>query len=195
MQDYGYRRATAAATTTRCIFKNERVVPCPAVVPSLDTNEPNWVLEVEKFCKRQKEDYKPRIYTDGMFKEDDHDLRTIFNVRSVRVDTGASVIILHDGPDWRDREMLALHIKNGEEMEAKSAFTMEFIALAAALRMQKGFKATATCSDCLSVVKIVHKRHEHLNNSDTSHRVLLQAMNVAISAGVHTPHWVPSHVE
>lgn len=71
-------------------------------------------------------DYRPRIYTDGSYKELDHDLHTINEETAVRKQAQAGVVIVHDGPDWKDRSMITMHIRDGEDIGARSAYTTKY---------------------------------------------------------------------
>jgi hypothetical protein len=92
--------------------------------------------------------------------------------------------------------MFALHIGHGADIHADSAYTMEYLALAMAVRVQgPELRATATCMDCNAVNKLIHNRREHLGLADESYRLFLQTIDTGITAGAQTPHLVPSHAE
>ena len=92
-----------------------------------------------------------------MYREEDFDLHAVFDSMAVARKSGASLVIIHDGPDWKTRPIYAMRIKDRDLIDTRSAYTMEFLALVAALRIQHDFKATATCSDSLAVVKSFRK--------------------------------------
>jgi len=186
----GYRKSTQ-----KCKFINERTIPTPRIKLQLQQEQPAWVHEANEFVRRQPRDYKPRIYTDGSYKEIDHDLHSVFEDEAVRKVARAGIVILHDGPEWKTRPIFALHIKEGEEIGARSAYTMEYLAIAAAQRLQKDFKASAVCSDSLAVVKTIRNRDMSLKQAGGNHRVLLQAIDSGIVNGKVTPHWIRSHAE
>ena len=50
--------------------------------------------------------------------------------------SAAGVIIVHDGYDWKDRPSFAIHISDGSDIQAGSAYTLEYLAVAVALRLQ-----------------------------------------------------------
>ena len=65
---------------------------------------------------------------------------------------------MHNGPDWRDYPTFAIHIKDGDKIQARSAYSMEFIALAAALRLQElGVSNSPVCSDAAAVLRTIRQ--------------------------------------
>ena len=180
----------------RCIFKNTRIVPTPKVGATPTSVHPDWVNRAMAFCIAQGPTYRPRFYTDGAYKEQSHDMHSVFDTEAVHRKSAAGVVIIHDGADWRERPIHALYIGRGADADAPSAFTMEYLALAAAMRMQcDDLRGTATCTDCSSVMKLVQNRRVHLGRADTSHHMLLQSINTSIGLGAVVPKWVPSHAE
>ena len=162
----------------RCIFKNSRIIPSPKVNAVTTPVQPDWVIRAMTFCRTQGPSYRPRFYTDGAYKEQSHDMHSVFDTEAVHRKSAAGLVIIHDGPDWKERPIHALYIGRGADVEAPSAFTMEYLALAAAMRMQcDDLHGTATCTDCSSVMKLVQNRSVHLGRSDTSHHMLLQSIN------------------
>jgi hypothetical protein len=179
----------------QCKFVNERTTPAPKIKLQLQQLQPGWIREANEFVRKQPADYKPRIYTDGSYKEFGHDIHTVFEEEAVRKAARAGIVILHDGPEWKTRPIFALHIKEGEEIGARSAYTMEYLAIAAAHRLQNDFKATAVCSDSLAVVKTIRNREHPLKQAGGNHRVFLQSIDTGIKYGKVTPQWIQSHVE
>ena len=153
-------------------------------------------MNARHFCAEQGPTYKPRIYTDGAYVEKDHDMHSVFDKDAITKKSAAGLAIVHDGPDWQDRPIYALHIRHGADIGASSAYTMEYLALAVAMRIQgTHLRATATCTDSMTVMKIIRNRQEHIGKADLSHRILLQSIDNSIRAGAEMPRWVPSHAE
>ena len=120
----------------RCHFKNERMVPSPRTTVKGVQEQPSWLSKVVEFCDRQGNNYKPRIYTDGAYSERNHTLMSAFDPETIIKDSAGGVVIVHDGLDWRDRAIYALHIGDGAGIGADSAYTMEYLAVAIAMRMR-----------------------------------------------------------
>ncbi len=68
----------------QCTFVNERTTPAPRIKLQLQQVQPEWIREANEFVRTQPEDYKPRIYTDGSYKEFGHNLHTVFEEEAVR---------------------------------------------------------------------------------------------------------------
>ena len=179
----------------RCNFKNERTTPRPIIQLDPDTSCPLWIQKARQFCQAQKTEYRPILYTDGSYSETNSGLRSVMDKTAVTRAASGSIVVMHAGEDWRERPIFTLGIRQGQDIHASSAFTMEYLALTGALLLQKEIQAEKTYTDCQSVYKIVCNRQEHLNNTDESHRVLLQTMNGILAHGLQMPGWVPSHVE
>ena len=92
----------------------------------------------------------------------------------------ASVVIIHDGTDWKERPALCLRITDGDAIDTRSAYTMEYLALGLATHIQQHSKGTGIYSDSQAVVKILRKRKEHLDKRDCTDRVILQAIDTAV---------------
>jgi len=180
----------------RCIFTRPRLVPSPRATVQMPDTVLSWVQQAEEFCKEQGSDYIPRIYTDGSYAERDFDIHSVFDSDAVTRTASAGVAIIHDGPDWRSKPIYAIHIAHGDDIGARSAYTMEYLALAIALRLHSStLGTTAVCTDSMAVLKRVRSRHARLGKADESHRMLLQSISTSLSNGATMPHWVPSHPE
>ena len=79
-------------STQQCKFINERTTPVPRIKLHLQQAQPEWIREANEFVRRQSTDYKPRIYTDGSYKEYDHDLHTVFEEEAVRKAARAGIV-------------------------------------------------------------------------------------------------------
>ena len=105
------------------------------------------------------------------------------------------MVIVHDGADWKERPALSLRITDGDMINTRSAYTMEYLALALATQIQRHIKGSGIYSDSQAVVKVIRKRQEHLGKRDCSQRVLLQAIDTAVRNGASEASWIPSHAE
>ena len=179
----------------RCHFENERTLPRPQLEAAEESHTPKWLQRGIEFCKSQPADYVPRIYTDGTYDEAEHDLHSIFDATAVRRHAAASVVIVHDGVDLKDRPAFSIRITDGDMIDMRSAYTMEYLALTLATQIQQHTKGIGIYSDSQAVVKVIQKRQEHLNKRDCSHRILLQAINSAVRNGACDANWVPSHAK
>ena len=154
-----------------------------------------WLQTAVDFCKAQNADYLPRIYTDGTYDETQFDLHSVFDTTAVRRHAAASVVIVHDGADWKDRPALSIRITDGDMIDTRSAYTMEYLALALATQIQQYSKGTGIYSDSQAVVKVIRKRQEHLSKRDCSHRMILQVIDTAVRNDASEASWIPSHAE
>ena len=76
--------------------------------------QPKWLEKAIQFCKAHTENYIPRLFTDGTYRETDHDLHSVFENTAFRRPAAASVLILHDGQDWETQPAFAMHITYGD---------------------------------------------------------------------------------
>ena len=67
------------------------------------------------------EDYIPKLYMDGNFREMDLDLHSVFESTAVRQHAAASVVILHDGEDLGTRPAIAMNITKSDMIGTRSA--------------------------------------------------------------------------
>ena len=111
------------------------------------TLKPRWPEQAVHFCKSQPADYTPRLYTDGAYRESNFDLHSVFEADVIRKHAAASVVIMHDGIDWKSRPVLWLIITDGDAIDKRSAYTMEYLALGLTTQIQKRSKGTGICSD------------------------------------------------
>ena len=70
-----------------------------------------WLQTAVEFCKAQNADYLPRIYTEKF------DLHIVFDTTTVRRHAAASVVIVYDGADWKDRPALSIRITHGDMID------------------------------------------------------------------------------
>ena len=179
-----------------CSFARARLVPSPKATIITECPSPPWVQQVAQFCSTQGPTYKPRIYTDGSYTERDHDLHSVFDTDAVTRTAAAGIAIVHDGPDWKQRPMYAIHIDHGADIGARSAYTMEYLALAMAMRVQgPEVRASSVGTDSMAVLKRIRNRQHRLGQADESHRLLLQSIDGCLSQGAVMPTWIPSHPE
>ena len=153
----------------RCTFKNERTTPRPVIQVESGTQYPPWICTARQFCKAQEAEYRPVLYMDGSYREMNVGLRSVFDRTAVTRVASGSIVIMHAGDDWKERPIFTLGIRQGQDIQASSAFTMEYLALTGALLIQKAVQAEKTYTDCQSVYKILCTRREHLNTTDESH--------------------------
>jgi Ulp1 family protease len=179
-----------------CSFHRPRLVPSPRATVQLPTTPVPWLQQAAQFCQEQGPEYKPRIYTDGSYMERDHDIHSVFDSDAITKTAAAGIAIIHDGPDWRDRPIYAIHVDHGADIGVRSAYTMEYLALAIAMRLQTpSMRASAVCTDSMAVLKRLRNGHTRLGRADESHRLLLQSIKSSLDCGATMPQWVPSHPE
>ena len=89
--------------------------------------------------------------------------------------------------------MLSLRITD-QDIEADSAYDMEFIALAAAYRLiEEEVSKEGVRTDSDSAKQVILDGHARLRNGDCSHRILLQSIIRAACTHDLPPVWVKSH--
>ena len=145
----------------RCLFKNERTTPKPVIQVESQSNRPKWIGAARQFCLQQKADYRPVLYTDGSYSKTDLGLRDVFDKANGTTVANGSIVIMHAGDDWKQRPIFAIGIRHGSDIQATSAFTMEYLALAGALLLQRNINGEQTFTDCQAVYKIVCNRKTH----------------------------------
>ena len=74
--------------------------------------------------------------TDKTYKVTDHNLHSVFESTAVKQHAALSVVILHHGEDWDTRPAFAMHMTDGDMLGTRSAYTMEYLALALATKIQ-----------------------------------------------------------
>ena len=60
----------------------------------------------------------------------------MFESHKVKKQAAASGVILYDGNDWANRPGYAMHITDGDMIGIRSAYAMEYLALALATKKQ-----------------------------------------------------------
>jgi len=115
----------------------------------------------------------------------------------------ASIIIKDTSIDWKQKDVYIIHINNGEHIQATSAYTMEFLALAAAMKLQTMIPTANTVSvglasvsrDADSIVSMLRCRRKKLRQASKKHHLLLQCIDNGIHKGCKLPVHVKSHAE
>ena len=77
------------------------------------TTQFKWLRKTKEFCRTPADDYILTLYTDGTYREADHDLHSVFDGTAQRRHAAASVVILHDGEDWESRLAFSMHKTDG----------------------------------------------------------------------------------
>ena len=144
-------------------FKNDRTLPRPCLESTDESHTAKWLQTAVEFCKAQNTDYLPRIYTDGTYDETKFDLHSVFDTTAVRGHATASVVIVHDRADWKERPALSIRITFGDMIDKRPDYTMEYLALALATQIRQYSKGTGIYSDSQAVVKVIRKRQKHLS--------------------------------
>ena len=175
---------------------NVRLTPVPHSYIMGTQETPQWVEQALQWVATAPPGFTPCIHTDGSYNEANSPIEAIFSDAHKRIQASAGLVIMHNGPDWRDYPQLVLHLQNGSGIDAKSAYTMEYLALAAALRLQEhGLSAAPVSSDAKAVIRTINNRHHHLLNPDCTHRVVLQSIDRSLRSGAIMPVWTRGHPE
>ena len=99
-----------------------------------------WAQDKLRLCGNEP---NYRIYTDGSYKTT-ASVPAVFNPGLTKTKASASIVITSGTRDWKRHTVYVIHISDGHTIQAGSAYTMEFIALAAALKLQTLCKNSAT---------------------------------------------------
>ena len=137
----------------------------------------------------------PRLFTDGAYKKSDHNLHNVFESSAFKKLAAAIVVILYNRQDSETRPAFAIHIMDRDMIMTRSAYTMKYLSLVLATRIQMHSRGTRICSKSQAVVKIIRRPNEHLDKRDYSHRLLLQYIEASIRNGAQEAHWISSHAE
>ena len=117
-----------------------------------------WMLEAHRAGASYSQ---PRLYTDGAYSTTCSVLAT-FRPQYTKRRSSASIILKDDTPTWKNKTVFVLHINDGNSIQPESAYTMEYLALAAAMKLQSmGCTSTPVGSDANSIITMLpHRRHK-----------------------------------
>ena len=162
-------------------------------IHSLGTN-------VTKYTYRY--DYVPGIYTDRSYSITTS-IEAVFRPDLQKSKATASIIIKDSSTDWIQKAVYIIHIYAGEQIQATSAYTMEFLALVAAFKLQITLLSASSNaiglapvrSDANSIVSMLRHRRKKLCQASKKHHLLLQCADNSIFRGYKLPIHVKGHVE
>ena len=137
------------------------------------------------------------IYSDGSWREEALDIAgALQQHHDGREATGGLVLLpdrLEEG--WKHKVRL-LRVTHGEDIGARSAYTMEFLMATAAAQISRWRDTReATFSDCKSVVNMLAHAASSAIKSSASHSLLLQSAARDYTCGAVRVEWVRSHPE
>ena len=117
--------------------------------------------------------------------------------RTRRAGRASAAIIVNDtSKQCRCRPVFAMHISHGHEIGAESVYTMEYLALAAAMLLLAHTKTLhSTVCDAKSVLDNIPGRRRKLQNIHKDHHFLLQCIDDAIHHGFPVQYHVRSHAD
>ena len=123
------------------------------------------------------------------------DLGTRPDISSTR--SSAAIIIKDDSAEWRNLPVIAVYISDGQDLGCESVYSMEYIALAAALQLTvfNLDRLHSTASDALGILKLLPNRRNHLHRVLHDHHFLLQCVDNALFQGAPMPYHVREHAE
>ena len=167
--------------------------PGPHTEPLPTPPSQPWVTWAQSLA-RSFPDYSAALYTDGAWKAH-HTIESILQPKRLNTTSSAAVIIKDASPQWKVKPVIVLHVSEGEDIGAKAAFSMEFLALAAAMTVADGLSAKPVVSDAESVLELLPGRKKELSNTRKSHQIPLQAIDRLLDEGAPMPLHVYSHPE
>ena len=124
---------------------DRRVVSRPQWPDDEQRNIPLYIQWVQQSHSLKTTDYIPSIYTDGSYSSQTS-IEAVFRPDRQQRHASASVIIKDTSMDWKQKDVHIIHIKNGDHIQATSAYTMEFLALAVAMKLQTIIPTANTAS-------------------------------------------------
>ena len=115
----------------------------------------------------------------------------------------ASLILKDNSCDWKSKTFNVIHIHSGTDLEVNSEYTIKFLALAAALKLQTLVPGANTSSvgsspsktDADSIVSMLKSRRKILCQVSKQHYFLLQCIDNSIHNGCKLPLHVSSHAK
>jgi hypothetical protein len=142
------------------------------------------------------------IFTDGHWKLNNSGILEALQVlRPWESHTAAaSIVIISRAPTWQTDGIVTIRLECGEKLQAKGAYHMELLGIAAALNLQEGLKAYTTIwSDCKSAVKIVNNLPSNISRRGKDPNLpLLETCLTAIKAAPSPDNlliWCKAHPE
>jgi hypothetical protein len=179
------------------VVTNERLQHIPQWKLCSDPGPPQWIQDIRRTLDSilGNMQYQARPYTDGAYSTS-ADIESYFRPSELHCTATASIIIKDDSSLWRRKPVIALHISDGHELNPRSAYTMEFLALAGALQLTSiDERLLNTGSDAESIVELLPKRSAKLKNITKEHHYLLQCADNFLHREPKLPYSVESHAE
>ena len=168
--------------------------PPPPTIPSYI----QWISQELKGTAS----FTPRLYTDGSYRSI-ASIPAVFNPQLATSESSASIVEVDNSHSWKQRPIFIVHITDGHTIQATSAYTMEFLALAAALKLQmqissgintdQPIRTAPVKSDAQSIVSMIKGRQKRLRQCTKDHHLLLQCIDNALHRGCPAPVHVRSH--
>ena len=171
-------------------------IQCRPFWPTIAADdEPYWIRWMHSGVASLPTSYCPRLFTDGAY-DDSATISAVFRPTTTIRHSSASVILKDCTDQWKRKPVLILHISNGAGINAPSAYTMEYIALAAAMKLQsRGITNTPIGSDAASIITALPQRRHKLRQITKDHIIPLQCIDDSLHIGCPTPVHVESHPE
>ena len=116
-------KGTAQSLTTMSLRKRQDT-SSPVTWVSDEANMPKSLKSAVDFCKTHQADVRPYIYTDDTYDDTEFDLHSFFDATKIWCHAAASVVIVHDGADWKETLELRITITNRDMIYTQSAYTM-----------------------------------------------------------------------
>ena len=177
------------------LVRDPRKQPAPRWSAPASSETPywaHWMLEAQRSCVTY---VNPRLYTDGSYSTT-CSVAATFRPQLTRRHCSASIILKDDSPNWKSKMVHVLHIKDGSQLQAESAYTMEYIVLAAAMKLQSlGCTTLPVGSDANSIISMLPHRSHRLRHVCADHALPLQCIDDALHSGSPLPTYVESHPE
>ena len=177
------------------LIREKRTQPTPHWPMPERAETPHWARWMLEAQRTSSSYSHPRLYTDGAYSSTCSVLATFRSQHTCRR-SAASIILKDDSSNWKRKPIYVLHIKDGNGIHAESAYTMEYIALAAAMKLQSmGCTSTPVGSDANSIITMLPHRRLRLRQVCHDHSLPLQCIDDAIYNGSPLPEYVESHPE
>ena len=172
-----------------------RVQDIPQWLTPGESPVPTWVTWMNEAAKQLPNHCTSRIYTDGSWASK-ASIQAIFRPQETDTLSSASIILKDESPQWKTHPVYIIHIHDGAALQAQSAYTMEFVALAAALKIQQsGCTTMPIGSDANSIITLLPHRHHRLKQCMSNNAIPLQCADNCLHNGCPMPVHVESHPE
>ena len=179
------------STGTACYWQLQQSPIIASLPPALPMPWIHWFLD----NLWAQPNYVPTFFTDGSFLERPT-LETIFHPQLIPREAHASVIVLDSSPHWRRRPIIALRIRDIQEIGRLSSYTPELLALTLAIWIRTAsHEPVSLYTDSESSLDTIANRRQYLKSAKTSCHILLRRIDECLEISPTPLYHVSSHAD